>query len=398
VWLLIGMPSTLPLVVLVLVSMALGFGLAPLFLGLPLLAGTLLATRNLGTMYRGLARGLLGVEVAAPLPVRMAPGLAGWFKARIGDRAAWRALGYLLLRVPLSSVTFSLAGAAILYGLGFSCYPLYWIATGGHVLPLFDIHTQTWVMSLPLGVFGGLILASLPWLLRGLTAADRLLVVTLLGPVGLSERVRDLEKSRAHAIEDATARLRRIERDLHDGAQVQLVSLAMKLGIARDELEGADADVAQVRQLVNAAHGNAKQALIELRDLARGIRPPALDAGLEVALSTLAARSAVEVRLRVDLPERPSPAMETLVYFSAAELVTNAAKHGGDTLVHVEVTESAGMLHLIVSDSGAGGARISPGGGLAGLVDRVGTVDGRLEIDSPQGGPTTIALRLPLGG
>jgi signal transduction histidine kinase len=263
------------------------------------------------------------------------------------------------------------------------------------MLPLFDIHTSDWLLSLPIGVIGAALVLFAPWVLRGVTTMDRVLAFSLLGPTSLTERVRDLEQSRASAIEDATTRLQRIERDLHDGAQAQLVALAMKLGIARDELAGENADLDNLRTLVTAAHGNAKQALAELRDLARGIRPPSLDAGLEVALTTLAARSAVEVRLRVDLPDRPSPAMETLLYFSAAELLTNAAKHGGAPVVHLELSAPNGALRLTVSDEGAGGARLTPGGGLAGVADRIGTVDGRLEIDSPPGGPTVITAHIP---
>ncbi|WP_254896902.1 sensor histidine kinase [Amycolatopsis sp. Hca4] len=166
----------------------------------------------------------------------------------------------------------------------------------------------------------------------------------------------------------------------------------MKLGLAKDELEHAD--LPQVQQLVTAAHANAKQALTELRDLARGIHPPALDAGLDVALATLVATSGIDARVAVDLPRRPPPSLETIVYFSAAELLTNAAKHGGTTLV--EVTEEQDVLQLRVRDSGPGGARTVPGGGLAGVAERLRTVDGELTVSSPPGGPTEVSARVPL--
>ncbi|WP_236788912.1 sensor histidine kinase [Amycolatopsis sp. GM8] len=394
VWVLFGFPPTLLFVVVLLVWLVLGIGLSPLFLGVLLAAGALLTMRKLGGLHRRLARALLDAQVSDPPAPVMRPGLWGWLRARIGDPVAWRSFGYLLVRLPLSLLNLTVAGALLMYGLGCLSYPFYYFATGGNMLPIFSIHTSTWPASIPVGALGAVLVLATPWVLHGLTAMDRVLVFSLLGPTTLSERVRDLEESRANAIEDATVRLRRIERDLHDGAQAQLVALAMKLGIARDELENGDADLGGVRKLVDAAHGDAKQALAELRDLARGIRPPALDAGLDVALTTLAARSAVDVRLRVDLPERPSPAIETLLYFTAAELLTNAVKHGGAPVVHLDVTAA----RLTVTDEGTGGARIVRGGGLAGVAERLGTVDGRLDIDSPPGGPTVITAHVLGGG
>jgi signal transduction histidine kinase len=394
-WVLIGVPWTVACVVVLVVSLVLGAGLSPLFLGVLLLAGAVLAARGLGTVHRRLASGLLDIRVPDPPPPRFEPGLWNWMKARVGDPVAWRVVGYLLVRLPLSVLNLAVAGALLMYGLSCLSYPVYWFASDGHMLPLFGIHTSDWLLTLPIGVIGAALVLFAPWVLRWVTTMDRVLAFSMLGPTTLSERVRDLEQSRASAIEDATTRLQRIERDLHDGAQAQLVALAMKLGIARDELAGENADLDALRTLVTAAHGNAKQALVELRDLARGIRPPSLDAGLEVALATLAARSAVDVRLRVDLPDRPSPAMETLLYFSAAELLTNAVKHGGAPVVHLELSAPNGACRLMVSDEGAGGARLSPGGGLAGVADRIGTVDGRLEIDSPPGGPTVITALVP---
>ena len=217
----------------------------------------------------------------------------------------------------------------------------------------------------------------------------------LLGERELSERVRDLEASRATAVEDSALRLRRIERDLHDGAQAQLVALAMKLGLAKDELNAEDLDVAQVRQLVTAAHANAKQALTELRDLARGIHPAALDAGLDVALATLVATSGIDAQVAVDLPRRPPPSLETIVYFSAAELLTNAAKHGRPA------TWSKSPRSATSCGCGcATAARAAPGScraaGWPGVAERLRTVDGQLTVASPPGGPTEVTARVPL--
>src|ERR1017187_5255722 len=175
-----------------------------------------------------------------------------------------------------------------------------------------------------------------------------------------ARRVRELERSRAHAVDDSAARLRQIERDLHDGAQAQMVAVAMKLGLAREKLGGtasstAQADMERALELVDAAHRSAKEAITERRDLARGIPPPVLDHGLGTALATLAARSGVPVELIVDVPERPSAAIETIAYFCAAELLANVAKHsitkhGGARHATLEAVHVAGLLRVRVSD------------------------------------------------
>jgi signal transduction histidine kinase len=216
----------------------------------------------------------------------------------------------------------------------------------------------------------------------------------------LPQRVRELEQTRAQAVDDSAARLRRIERDLHDGAQAQMVAVAMKLGLAREKLAIAVAGTAQpdlerALQLVDAAHRGAKEAITELRDLARGIHPPVLDQGLGTALATLAAHSDLHVELVLDLPERPSAAIETIAYFCAAELLTNVAKHSGARHATLEAVHVPGLLRVRVSDDGTGGAHIEARGGLAGLAERVKTVDGGLQISSPPGGPTVVAVDLP---
>ena len=195
-------------------------------------------------------------------------------------------------------------------------------------------------------------------------------------------------------MEDSAALLRRLERDLHDGAQIRLATLAMTLGMAREKL-GHDADPA-VRDLVDTAHQGAKDALVDLRNLARGIHPPALDNGLADALATLAAGSALPVELTVAIPHRPAPAIETIAYFCAAELLANAAKHSHANKIKIEAAERNGILLLRIIDDGRGGADPARGSGLAGLAQRVSTVDGRLDITSPPGGPTQITVKLPL--
>jgi signal transduction histidine kinase len=213
-------------------------------------------------------------------------------------------------------------------------------------------------------------------------------------------RVRQLEQSRARVVDDSAARLRRIERDLHDGAQAQLVAVAMKLSLAREKLGAAiggtaPADLERVLELVDAAHLGAREAIAELRDLARGIHPPVLDHGLGTALTTLAARSSVPVELVVDLPGRPSAAIESIAYFCAAELLANVAKHSGARHATLTAVRGPRQLQVQVRDDGAGGARVEARGGLAGLAERIQTVDGTLQVTSPAGGPTVVTVELP---
>src|SRR5215510_1029780 len=196
-----------------------------------------------------------------------------------------------------------------------------------------------------------------------------------------AERARELEQRRARVVDESAARLRRIERDLHDGAQ--------------EEAAGRADDRARMRMLVAAAHRNAKETLVELRDLARGIHPPALDRGLGAALASVAKTSPVPVGLEVIITQRPSPAIEAIAYFCAAELLANVAKHSGASRAAIRVSEQDGRLLMTATDDGTGEAHLTPGGGLAGLLERVQTVDGRLGIDSPAGGPTVITIELP---
>jgi signal transduction histidine kinase len=238
---------------------------------------------------------------------------------------------------------------------------------------------------------------------RGLAVLHRLLIRGLLGRRRGDERVRELEAARAQVVDDSATTLRRIERDLHDGTQAQLAALAMTLGQAKEKLErrpDVPFDPAGALDLVGVAHQHAKEALVELRDLARGIHPPALDLGLDAALATLVARSAVPATLRADIPTRPDQAIETIAYFSVAELLANVAKHSRATSATVDVGMRDGMLLMQVRDDGVGGAQIgrSAGGGsgLLGLRGRVRAVDGELLVHSPTGGPTVIDVQLPV--
>jgi signal transduction histidine kinase len=232
------------------------------------------------------------------------------------------------------------------------------------------------------------------WVLGDSTAYRRAYYASLEERLASAERARDLEEKRAQAVEESAARLRRIERDLHDGAQVRLTALAMTLGEIKETL-ARHSDPRETLALASEAHQMAKGTLSELRDLARGIHPPVLDRGLDAALHSLTESSAIPVSLDIVMAGRPSPAIEAIVYFSAAELLANAAKHSGASHVTVTVCSAAASILLTVTDDGVGGARITDGGGLVGLRERVRTVDGHIDVDSTAGGPTIITIKLP---
>ncbi len=388
-------------------SLYAGVLLAITFLGLPLIAASSLGARYLGSVNRRMADRLLGLRVTAPARFSPRPGFLGWVQSGLRDPVAWRARAYLLLKFPVAVLTFTVAVGLRMYALFYVASPLLWnlessTCTGPYgetshcVIQYGSFYFDTWPKVLLLVAQGIVMWWLAPWALRAGLAPERFLVRALLGPTSMSQRIQSLERTRAEAVDDAASRLRRIERDLHDGTQAQLVALAMKLGLAKEKLarEGTP-DIDRARELIDTAHRTAREAINELRDLARGIHPPVLDTGLEPALSTLAARSLIPVELIVDVPHRPTAAIETIAYFCAAELLTNVAKHSEARHAILEVVHVEGLLRVRVTDNGVGGARIDGGGGLAGLASRVRTVDGQLYISSPRGGPTVVTAELP---
>jgi signal transduction histidine kinase len=365
--------------------------------------------RRLGAAYRRLAERLLGERIPPPPPARPAAGMLGRLGAGLRDGPGWRALAYTALKLPVAAAALY---AVFLWAAGLAnlTYPFWWGLFRNHPpgvrlspvlvatpFPGRVLHVATYPGTFAAFAIGVVMVLVAPWVTRAVVSADRWLLRGLLGPGRLAERVRDLEQTRAVAVDDSAALLRQVERDLHDGAQIRLAALAMHLGMAKEKLgdDGDPLDVTGARELVDAAHRGAKDALAELRDLARGIHPPVLDNGLADALATLAAGSAIPVELAADIPARPTPAIETIAYFCAAELLANAAKHSRATRIGLEATGRDATLVLSVTDDGAGGAD-PDGSGLAGLAQRVSTVDGRLEIASPPGGPTRVTVELPL--
>jgi signal transduction histidine kinase len=401
----LGLALLVPLLALLVPGLALTATVLGAAAGLLLLALAMMGARAAGAAYRGLAARLLRVTVPGPAPFRRGHGVLGRVDARLRDGAGWRGVAYLLLRLPLAAAGLYLVVLPWAAGVFDLSYPFWWfvLSPAGRLatsaaLPVGRFHVRTPSDALAVALLGLAMLLIAPWTTRLTVLADLWLMTRLAGRSGRAERIRELEASRAIAVDDAAATLRRVERDLHDGAQARLVALAMHLGRAREQLgrDGPPADLGRARDLVGAAHQGAKDALTELRDLARGIHPPALDGGLEDALASLTATSATPATLSVQIAVRPTPAIEAIAYFSVAELLTNAARHSRAAQVTVTARERDAVLVLTVADDGDGGAAPRPGGGLAGLAQRAATVDGTLRVTSPPGGPTQVVIELPL--
>ncbi|GGT31683.1 sensor histidine kinase [Streptomyces purpureus] len=405
-YVLTGLPLSVLFFCLAVSFTALGLGLVVTFLGIPLLAATLAMCRGFGAVERGRARGLLGVDVSAPAPVvTRHRGTMAWVGGVLKSGASWRHLLYAVLHMPWATFTFSVTVSLYTYAWGLFTYPLWrWVFPAYadvEGIQLYGDGRRNFILDSPFeqavtSLVGLAFVLVTPWLVRGMVQVDRLMVSGLLGPSRLATRVSELESDRGVVVDTAAADLRRIERDLHDGAQARLVALAMDLGLAKEKLVE---DPQAAARMVDEAHGEVKTALQELRDLARGIHPAVLtDRGLDAALSSVASRCTVPVAVEVDLPSRPAPAIEGIAYFTVSELLQNVSKHSGARRAWVEVWRTEDRLLLQVRDDGRGGADLAGGSGLAGLAERLGAVDGILAVDSPAGGPTTVTAELPWRG
>jgi signal transduction histidine kinase len=317
--------------------------------------------------------------------------------------ATWRQLGYHLLAAPALAVAAVTTVGVWLAGVLLTLvYAYAWQLAPGSLLQRGQSSppgTHLTVLHIPVDAYltaGGIaLLAAGPWLTAAVEALDARAARALLGPSRAEElevQVEHLAQTRAGVVDAADAERRRLERDLHDGTQQRLVSLAMRLGMARAE----HPDAAGAHQVIAEAHEEAKAALAELRQLVRGLHPAVLeDRGLDAALSGVAARLAIPVRLTVDVPRRPPPAIEAIAYFVVSESLTNITKHAQASQAEVFVQRTGDRLHIIVSDDGAGGADPARGTGLTGLAKRAASVDGTFEIASPPGGPTLLTVDLP---
>ena len=332
-----------------------GFGLTVTVIGFPLLAAGLVGARQLGRLERARARALLGVRIEEPSRLRMRGG-GGFFPRlwmQLKDPVGWRTALYEFIRLPWGVLTFGVTLASL-----FVLWPV------------------------------------LPFIARGLTNADRAMVRALLSPSDeLERRIAELESDRGVVVDTAAAHVGRIQREMQEGALARLVNLAMGLGLAKEKvLEDPDAAATMVEE----AHGEVKLALQELRDLARGIHPAVLtDRGLDAALSSVASRCTVPVKVTVDLPERPAAAIEGIAYFTVSELLQNVSKHSRAKSASVDVWRTDTRLLIQVWDDGHGGASLDGGTGMKGLAERLDAVDGLFVLESPEGGPTTVTAELP---
>ncbi|HEY8302828.1 MAG TPA: sensor domain-containing protein [Jatrophihabitans sp.] len=403
---LLGLPFGIAGFTFVVTTLSVSVGLAVTFVGLPLLAGTGIAAVALADAVRRSANALAGADVAGR-SLRPPPGngVLSWIGAQLRNGDAWKARTYLVLKLPLGIASFVVATVFWAYGLGALSYAVWRpflpcqtgadgrCHRGASLGSAYFIDTSGRIVLF--AIIGVVLILCAPWVTRGIVRVDHAALRALVGVSNTARRVGELERSRAAVVDDAAGTLRRIERDLHDGTQARLVSLAMNVGLAREKLaEGGDP--ARAQELLDTAHRTAKEAIAEVRDLARGIHPAVLDTGLDAAIATLASHSAIPVTVQAGLHRRPDRAIETIAYFCTAELLTNAAKHSGANAVTVHAATRGSRLVVSVGDDGRGGAVVGAGTGLAGLAERVRAVDGSLTVDSPTGGPTEVTVDLPM--
>jgi signal transduction histidine kinase len=359
VFMLAGFPISLVAFVLTVTLFSVGVSTLIIWIGLVLLLVLSKVVAAFAATNRALIRGTLKVDIPTPRIERDHTG-PFWrrYLNQMTDAQMWRNIAYLVLTFPLHVFEFPLAIAGI--------------------------------VLLPVGLF----------VLPVIAALHVMLAKALLGPnttEQLTKKAEHLQASRARGVDAAEAERRRIERDLHDGAQQRLVAVAMGLGRAKSKM---DKDPEAVRMLIDEAHADAKIAVSELRDLARGIYPAVLgDRGLDAALSSLAAKCPIPVEVHVAIDPRPPAAVESTAYFIVGESLTNVAKHSGATQAKVnawrEERPSGDQVIVEITDDGNGGASLRAGGGLSGLADRAATIDGVMTVVSPIGGPTVIRADLP---
>ena len=355
------------------------------------------SARVLAAIDRSRASALLGLDVIDPVPPLQGRTWLRRLWERVRTRSRWREIANALLLLPVGIACWMAAVMAWAGSMALTAMPVY----AGH-LPgatakfwLFEIGPGLGSIAMAGAGIVGLALVA-PWVTIGATNLQSAMTRSLLGRTSEAEMEQMLhraEAQRSSAVDSAETERRRIERDLHDGAQQRLVALAAELGAAREKLEE---DPEAAKALVGTAHDEAKAALKEIRDLVRGIHPVILeDRGLDAALSAVVARAPVPVSLRVRVEPRPSPAVESAAYFIVNEALTNVARHAHATRAEVAIERAGARLVIEVRDDGVGGADASRGSGLQGLRERVDGLGGNLHVVSPDGGPTTISVELP---
>jgi signal transduction histidine kinase len=392
-YLLLGLGTSVVAFTVCVTGITLSLTLGLLILGFPVVLVTFACCRWLAGVERRRAALVFGRPIAADYRPPPADGrLAARVKAAAHDPQRWKDVAYLALLGEVGFISGVLWLVLWSVALGSLTLPLWWWS-----LPVdaqyFWLTIDTWEESLGAAAIGVALLPVAVLAQRPLALAQAHLARWLLGP-SLAARVERLTETRAGAVDAATTDLQRIERDLHDGAQARLVALAMDLGMAEERF---DRDPESARELVGEARQEAKRALAELRDLARGMRPGLLaERGLGPAVTALAARSPVPTTATIDVPRKPPVQIETAAWFVISEALANAAKHSGAERAGVWLTARDGHLHVEVLDDGRGGADPA-GAGLKGLAQRVAALDGSLEVHSPPGGPTVVRALLPCG-
>ncbi len=393
----ISLPVSIITFVLTVTFSALSIGLLPVFLlGIPFAWFTLLMSRGLGRLDRS-RLSAYGPPIADPVAPLVREGLVQRFRERLTSRPRWREFAYHFAQLPVATLGYALTSVAWCGSLAMVALPFVVDSMPGNTAKFYFFEVSSGAPSLLaacVGVIGIWFVA--PRILLGVADIEHALGRRLLGPSGdelLVAQVAEAQTRRTAAVDSAEAERRRIERDLHDGAQQRLVALAATLGAARERL---DDDPDSGKEMVAAAHEEAKAALGEIRDLVRGIHPVILeDRGIDAALSAVVARSPVPVSLDVQVAERPPAAVESTAYFVVTEALTNVARHSGATRAQVSIARAGDRLVVEVSDNGHGGADASKGTGLAGLRERVAGMGGTTYVLSPPGGPTTILVELP---
>jgi signal transduction histidine kinase len=396
----LGLPMGIITFTLIVTLAVLSVGLMPLFLlGVPLAWITLMTSRVLGMIERSRAAAFDDERIPDPIPPLTRPTWLGRISERLHSKPRWREIGHHVALLPVGTIGYVLAAAAWGGSLALAAMPAYVDALPGDSAKFYFFEVGNdgaqWVAA-AVGAVGLLFIA--PWLTLGIARLQRGMARSLLGPTPeaeLAAQVTVAETGRTAAVDSAEAERRRIERDLHDGAQQRLVALAANLGAAKEKLEH---DPEEGREMVAVAHEEAKAALAEIRDLVRGIHPVILeDRGLDAALSAVVARSPVPVTLDVQVTTRPPAAVESAAYFVVNEALTNVARHAHATRAHVSLARAGNRLVVEVRDDGVGGADVAGGSGLQGLRDRVAGLGGTMYVISPAGGPTTISVELPCG-
>ncbi|MCX5381327.1 sensor domain-containing protein [Streptomyces sp. NBC_00091] len=393
-----GFPLGYGVLLAVVLLVGLGVLLAVAGVGLLLLVAALAGAVPLGELERRRLRWVEPEPVPDPHTSLAGAGPAAWLRTRLRERATWREFGY----AALLGVVFGAAGFGVIALLAFSLLLVAAPVIVWALAPEPVMLMPGEVVAGPLEALGGtavglagMVLAAYAGAL--IAGAQVKTARLLLGPREEDDRVLELTRSRVRLVEAFEAERRRIERDLHDGAQQQLVALSMTLGLAELKLRGVP-EAADAAALVSRGRGEAQLALAQLRDLVRGIHPQVLtDHGLAAAVAEVALRHPVPVSVDLELPRLPEP-VEITAYFTVAEALANAAKHSGASRVGVAGRVEGGRLTLTITDDGRGGADPGAGAGLAGLADRVAMLQGRLTVSSPLGGPTELRVEVPCSG